>query len=210
MSGPSVLETQMSALLERVESHRQERCQALAEQAANQAQALRRSAWRAARAAMAQAVASERQRLTRAREVAAAQQESLLRVREQGEIRILLDSAWARIPEALTARWQERKARRAWIDSLLELAFERLPNHPWQVEHPVYWEPAELSHQWERMVRHCGTEPQFHIDTALQAGLRIRVAGACLDGSTAGLLADRAWVEGLLLAELATLSGEAP
>lgn len=197
------MDAQAVALLETLRGHVEQRCRELRDAAERDAAALLREARRGARVRMHQAIQAERKQSERKIQMAVAGLETVRRQRRQEKAKHLLEQGWEPLREALRRRWQEPAARRLWCRSLVEQALGALGSGDWRIEHPADWKPAELGELTHKMAERAGSEPTFAARRNLAAGLRISAAGACLDGTIDGLLADRAEIEGLLLAEFA-------
>ena len=212
MSEPgSILKAQVNALEELVESSRKERCGQLLEDAKRGVKETVKRAHQENRARMRAAIEEQRKLMeetlaaTRARLATRARQQQQQLDKEQ------LNAAWSRLRDALLERWQDAACRQRWILGLVEEALAYLPAEPWTIEHPRDFDPTELSSMNERITEHCGGEhPDFAIADDLQAGLRIRAGGACVDGTLPGLFVDRNRVEAELLALLRDHTGSDP
>jgi hypothetical protein len=197
----SLPDTQAEALLEELRRDQHERCRDLIQAAHAEAADLVRQAWRQARARMHQAVQEERNRFALSLRKAEAQLETEARRRDQAYRMHLLAEGWGLLQDALRHRWAQPAARRLWCAAVVEQALERLLAGRWQIEHPAGWDPAELGDLARALGERAGGAPAFHARDDIQAGLRIRAGGACLDGTIRGLLVDRSDIEGRLLAE---------
>jgi hypothetical protein len=212
MSEPrGVLQAQVNALEELVESTREEHCRRLMEDAKRGVQETVRRAHRENRARMRAAIEEQRKRMeetlaaTRARLATRARQQQQRLDEEQ------LRLAWPPLGDALLERWRDPACRRRWILGLVDEALARLPREAWRIEHPRDFNPAELSAVNERIGEHCGGKSSdFAAIDNLRAGLRISAGGACVDGTSAGLLTDRNRIEAELLALLREHVGEPP
>lgn len=212
MSEPSsVLNAQVTALEELVESSREARCRQLLEDAKRGAAETVKRAHRDNRARMRAAIEAQRKHMqetlaaTRARLATRARQQ-----RQQADT-ALLALAWSQLGEVLLERWQDRNCRRLWILSLIQEALARLPGDRWRIEHPQDFDPDQLSSMNARISKHCGRKPpDFVTVSSIRAGLRILAGGACVDGTVEGLLMDRARVEAELLAMLRDHHGHGP
>lgn len=119
-------------------------------------------------------------------------------------------AVWPHIEAAVRRRWDEPEARRAWIAMALGEAARHLPGGAWHIEVPVALAPDDAADALRALVeRRPDAVPQLAADPGLEAGLRVHCGEARLDASVAGLLRDRARVQGQWLATLAR-SGTAP
>lgn len=203
MNAPrSVVEAQVETLLTLVEQHRAARCSELLAQAEERRHTLLAEAYSEARARMHEAVLTERRRGQDKLDATRAQLATRARQQQHQTALLLLQQGWELLGQALLQRWKTAPQRRQWIDALLHQALQRLPRCAWVIEHPPGWDSAECTAMQEALRAHCGGMPQLRADEQIDAGLRICAAGACLDGTAEGLLADRAAIEAQLLAQL--------
>ena len=193
------LDTRVVALLELVDEDRRARCEAIAAAARQRIDALLADAHATARAQVREAFAAER---TRAAERLAAARAGLAtrrRLYEQQRAAALLAVGLARLPDALRARWRDDAARAAWIDAAVRAAAAALPGGDWRIAHPADWADAERAALAARLAREHGVAPAFAGDASIAAGLRIAADGNVVDGTLAGLGADRAALGARLL-----------
>lgn len=196
----SVLEAQVQALLQRVESSTAQRCASARAAASSQAREIVTSARAEALARVKQAVAQERARLEQGVRQAQAQADLGLRGQAQQRLRALLDQMWKALPGRLEARWRDPGERRTWTLAALEQAGALLPGRPWRIEHGAGWSAQQLA-ETEAAARSRGASAvEWAQDPAIGAGLKIRAAGVCLAATVEGLLAPRAEVESAFLA----------
>lgn len=186
------------ALIELVEADAREQCAALAEQAEAHARALVREARGTARTRASAALAEERRRLHTQLGAAEARLANARRQHAQRRHQMLLDAAWQRLPALLAQRWQAPETRARWIARLLDAARESFPSGAWTVVHGADFTATDRSLA-SRLAEQSGARLEFVSDPALAAGLKLRAGGNLIDGSAAGLLADRALVGSHLL-----------
>lgn len=198
--GGSVLDAQTTALLRRLAREQEMRTRRTRDDAATQAADIVRRARSEARARVHQAVLETR----RADETTLAQRRAALdtqaRRSRQAMLRELLERAWAALPEALRARWQDDRGREQWCRAACSAA-QRSLRHLDRLQ-------VELDPQWQAglgpLLRHSfGSDATVTVTgvAGLGAGLRIRAGDACLDATVAGLLAARSRITAELLAE---------
>jgi len=196
------VEPQMRALLELVEADRARRCALILGDENGRASALLSQAQAEARARMRQAFAE--QRLRRRERIAAAQARlaTQRRLHQQQRSAALLGLAWQQLPGELLALWQRPDARAAWVAMVLQSARACMPRARWRIVHAPDWPAPEQ----QALAQQLGTEPSaqhsFEADPAISAGLKIVANGNVIDGTLAGLLADRAVIEARLLRQL--------
>ena len=209
MSEPkSILDAQLRSLTELVDAYRDERCEAILDQARAQRDRYLQQAYREARDRMHDAIQEERTRARREIRAAEAHLQTRRRQRRHQAALDLLHRGWDQLREALAERWRDRDARAEWVEALIDQACDQLPTSRWRIEHPPAWDPAEAEGLEARARKRCGEPPEFQPDEAIRGGLRIRAADAVLDGTIEGLLTDRRSIEGELLAELHRLLAE--
>jgi hypothetical protein len=186
------VEARFRELLAVIEADRARRC----DEIVRRGEAARRRIAQEARAEgrrRAAAVFAE-MRARAARELGAARAEldtARRRQRFAGE-RSILARGMALLPPALRRRWQDAARRRAWTSAVLAAASRFLPPGPWHIECPPGLSEDERS----------ALGAQVMALEDVDAGIRVRSAHACVDGTMAGLLADRRSLEGHLLAEM--------
>lgn len=207
----SVLDAQVTALLQRVNDHSTARCQQLQDETQQQVRDILRDARKQARQNMHQTAARERVRMEQSRRqtqaaVALSQREHTARHMQQ-----VLDAMWRSLPEVMQARWTDPKQRCAWIQAAVSEADRVLGGRDWNIEHGADVTPDECAQWLQHRVRHPGqpgpSNVVWRLDAGISAGIRIRAANACLDATIAGLLSNRADVEAAFLAEHASLAG---
>lgn len=147
--------------------------------------------------------AIEELRRERARGVARArarlETDALMRAQQRAAEAIR--QAWPFLIEALDARWKDATARLAWAEELARHARDRLMPGRCTVQHPAGW-GADEQRRFRESLGAGRDVVDFVIDCEIGAGLRIRAGQATLDATPQGLLADRAAIEALLLAEI--------
>ena len=183
------------ALLDLVEADRATRCAQVLDEARLRAAALRAQAQAEALGRLRQAFAE--QRLRRDERIAAAQARLATqhRLHEQQRTAALLRLAWEELPAELLALWRQRETRAPWVARVLAAAQARMPGGPWRVLHAPDWPAAE----WQALRATLPPATQFEADAAIDAGLRVVASGNVIDGTLAGLLAERAECEARLL-----------
>jgi hypothetical protein len=188
------------ALLELIEADCARQCAQILGDAHARAVALRTQAHADARARMRQAFAEQR---LRRRELIAAAQARLAthrRLHEQQRTSALLRLAWEQLPGELLALWQQPAARAAWVAHVLAAARAHMPSGSWRIVHAPDW-PAGERHVLVQAAA-SGEAPAFEADAAIRAGLKIVADGNVIDGTLAGLLADRAEFDARLLRQM--------
>ena len=192
------LHERTSALLAVVDEYRSRRCAELIDPAQQQASAIRREALRAARSRVRTAIAEARARI--ASEIGAAEARLATERRLLAQRRAAATLAQARAPlrAALRTRWQAPETRARWIESHLARALRTLPPAEWEIQHPPDWPGAERAATAARLQAQ-GIRTRFVASSAIDAGLRVIAGHNALDFTLAGLLAERAAIDGRLL-----------
>ncbi len=196
------IDTRLQHLLDVVEHNREERCQALLDEAGKQAQQLVKQAYRDARERLHQKVQSTREDARQRLAAAEAQRQTRARLQRQNADRAILERAWEPLNEQLLTYWHETESRRQWIKHLIKQATINLVDTPWRIEHPADWPDEERTELLAQLVKASGSVPEFSSRTEIKAGLRICAGDACVDGTRCGLLRSRSRIEGIMLAKL--------
>lgn len=189
-------------LLEVVEQQRERRCAEIMQQAHDEAQQQLQQARHKARTRLRREIEHARQQFSQQlllQQASHAARQRLARFRGD---RAMLDDAWKLLRAALELRWQDTAARRLWVETLTDQARVRLVQTRWLIEYPPDWPEAERQASARRLQELLGETPEFAVDDALRAGIRVRAGETVVDGSCAGLLRDRVHIEALLLAAL--------
>ena len=195
---------EVAAFLAIVERDRAARCDTILNEAQNRAAELTRSARRDAHGRVSTAVRDDRARSHQRVEAARAELATRERQLEREVKTTLLVRGWERLRVELADAWTLAERRARWIDALIADAGRLLPRGSWRIEHPRGL--AELESLSRAAEQASGAVPALE-PADIEAGLRIHVQGATLDGSLDGLLADRRSVEGRLLRELGRREG---
>jgi hypothetical protein len=196
------LESAQRALLDLVEADRARQCAAILGDAEARAQALRRQTQAEALARLRQTFDEQRQLQQQHLAAALARLATRRRLQAQQRSSALLREAWQRLPAALQARWQQPAARAAWVAGVLRAAQACLPQGAWRIVHAADWPAAERQALADALAGPLGERPRFEPDDSIGAGLKIAVEGNVIDGTLAGLLADRAAIDARLLQHL--------
>jgi vacuolar-type H+-ATPase subunit E/Vma4 len=189
-------------MLQLVESHERARCRDAAERAQKETKQIVTEAHRTARARMHETTRELRELGRRRLALAHAELETARRGYERRCDLALIEQGWELLRERLRGRWQDAASRAQWVEGLATQALAALPRGEWTVVHPPGWPAAEQKQLVQRLAQASIKAPQFKAEPAVSAGLRLCVQGACLDGTLEGLLADRAAVQAMMLAEL--------
>jgi hypothetical protein len=192
-------------LLDLVEADRRTKCAAIEDDARARRAALLGEAHAAARELMRAAFAEERERMNALIAAAQAMLATKRRLADQRRATALLAAGWERLPAALVDAWRNPASRRAWVAGIAAQASAHLPPGHWKVDHAPDW-PADERGALVESLKASGAVPQLVADPGMRAGLRIAAFGNVLDGSLAGLVADRTEIGAMLLCEFAARS----
>jgi hypothetical protein len=190
------------ALLELVEADRVERCTAIGREADDAAQALLRDARKSARGRVGEAMKVERRRLHERLAALDAALATETRLHEQRRLRALLDEAWGRLPAAIEARWRDSGGRRQWTRQILDGARSELERGDCSLRYAPGWPDDERDAAIAELAAAGFPVVTCTQDSAMRAGLQVRSRGNVLDGTLAGLLADRNAIGARTLDEL--------
>ncbi|MGL6108983.1 MAG: hypothetical protein ACRC2B_02675 [Rubrivivax sp.] len=201
------LDAQTRALLDLVEADRARQVATILEDAHSRAALLRAQAHAEARKRMRQAFAE--QRALRHDRIAAAQARlaTQRRLHAQQRTAALLRLAWEQLPGELEQRWRDPAARATWVAKVIAAAMARLAHTAaWHIVHAPDWPAAEQQALARALVAKSAPAPVFEADAGIRAGLKIMVDGNRIDGTLAGLLAERGDFEARLLRQLESCS----
>ncbi len=199
-----IVSRQVESLTRVLRERSERRCREIHQEAKRRADALLAQTRREARMRVHQAVLEERRR--RKSDIVEARHRVGTEARRQlqDHYQELIDRGWPLLARELAARWAKNRTRTEWCALLVGEAEHLLGKDGWLVEHPDpetgAWSRNDRTQLEELLAARGIAPPGFQPDASLEAGLRIRRAGACLDGTTRGLLARRAAVVGRLLA----------
>jgi hypothetical protein len=200
-----IVQAQMEALLRRVAREQEMLSRRSRDAAEEQSRGIVARAREEARARTRQAAEEARQSVERALADRRAALETAARQREQTLLRELLDSAWAALPGALAASWQDPERRDEWCETACALARRIvMGDGPFAIEVDAAAPPG-LNESLRRCMPDAATPAAIREVKGLGPGLRIRRGLACVDATVPGLLASRERVEAELLAELDAL-----
>jgi len=196
---PNIENTAVAGLLRLLEESGDAQCAQLRAKAAEQIAAIRRQAYQRARQRIRKAVAEERARIRQEVGRVDAEVETELRRRSLRHDARLVDAGREALDQALRERWQDAGARQAWADAVLALCDRVLIGREWRLSCPSDWPEAERRRAMEQARERAGATLTIEEDASLEQGFRVRCGGVSVDMSVAGLLSDRAAIEGALL-----------
>jgi hypothetical protein len=199
-----IVRHQVETLTGVLREHTERRCREIRREAEQRAEALRSDSRREARRRVHEAVLEERRRRESAIVEAKQRLDSDARRQLQMRYEELVELAWPLLRREFAARWAESGSRAEWCALLIDDAARLLGADDWVVEHPDpgtdAWSPADSKQLGKALAGRGVQECRFRAVRGLDAGLRIRRGGACLDGTIDGVLAHRDAVTGRLLA----------
>jgi hypothetical protein len=193
------LEARTQALLDLVEADRREAVDTLAGDARARRAELLAVAHADARTRMREAFAEERTRAAERIGAARARLATRRRLHDQQHAAALLAAGLARLPDVLRSVWRDAAARARWIDTVIDTALPVLPASGWRIAHALDWAAAERDALAARLASSLAAPPEFVADAAIDAGMRVAAGGNVIDGTRAGLCADRAAIGAELL-----------
>jgi hypothetical protein len=206
MSVPeSIVQAQMEALLRRVAREQEMLSRRARDAAEEQARGIVARAREEARARTRQAAEESRLSVDKALADRRAALDTAARQREQSLLREVMDRAWQTLPGELDAVWRDEAARRRWCAAACPVARRIVMGDGTFTVELDPAAPADAAETAGRALQESGKAASVARVAGLGCGLRIRHGLACVDATTAGLLASRERVEAELLAELDVL-----
>jgi len=196
MNDDSIIATQARSLINQLRQEQEQTRRELERAAMAWRRERLREARQQARRRVHRAVGLARER--RRREIAAARAEIDAEHRQQRQLQLarLLASVMRRLCVQLAARWRDPQTRRRWVRATLDDALNRLNASAWTIRHAPGIEPREMPE------RHGDVRITWREDPGLNAGLVIEKAGARMDASITGLLANSTEVQSRILSLL--------
>lgn len=197
----SIVRTQVDALKQLLDQSRESTCRSAREQAELQAAEIRRRARAQARERVSKSAHEERARLEREVRMVEAEIETEQRKRARKRDTALIEAGLETLAGALARRWSDPAQRREWAEAAMAEAKIVLLGREWTLEHPAGWPADERDHAVAVARSRCDARVEPVAVPELEIGLRIRSAGALVDMSIPGLMANVRTIEGELLAE---------
>lgn len=197
----SIVRTQVDALKQLLDQSRESTCRSAREQAELQAAEIRRRARAQARERVSKSAHEERARLEREVRMVEAEIETEQRKRARKRDTALIEAGLETLAGALARRWSDPAQRREWAEAAMAEAKIVLLGREWALEHPADWPADERDHAVAVAWSRCDARVEPVAVPELEIGLRIRSAGALVDMSIPGLMANVRTIEGELLAE---------
>ena len=202
------VDTQLQHLLEVVDRRREEHCARVAEEAQAQARQIVKQAWRESRSRAHEDLLELRAQIRQQLASADARRQTRQRQQRQQLEQELISTCWPLLHDALQRLWDDRETRKRWVKDLILQASNTLLNAHWSIEHPANWPGQECNDLKAKLSNEFDCFPTFEAQTAITAGLRITAGGACVDGTSSGLLQGRTRIEAMLLARIHTQRGQ--
>jgi hypothetical protein len=201
----SIIDAQVLRLLDIVQAYQHQQCDTLVKQAENESRAIIRQAYQRARRNIHEDIQLTRQHIRDSMAAARARQHTVVMQQRHTAALSFLKKCWVELERSLQDRWQQPKCRHEWVAKILSTAARVMPAGEWQVAHPEDWRTQEQDELARQAQSINGVNLQFNPEPGLVAGIRITADGTSVDGSLAGLLADRNAIEALILATAARL-----
>jgi hypothetical protein len=187
-------------LLGVVVENREKRCQAVRDRAFQQASEITGQAYQRGRARLHRHVNELREECRLKVTSATARNQTLLRQQRHKEERAILDVAWPMLRTSMMALWQQYETRCQWIESAIETAKQRLRQRGWRIEHPPDF--SEDDRQCIEQMFTGDHKPELSASDDIEAGIRIRLDGAVIDATLAGLLRQKRAIEARMIARI--------
>jgi hypothetical protein len=197
----SIVDAQVQRLLEIVNSYQQEQCDVLLEQAGQQSQQIIRHAYRDARLRLHHDIQDRRQHMQQELSATRARLHTMLMQQRHRADQEFLARSWELLMQKLLQRWQQADNRKLWLQKVVDTALQVLPAVQWEVAHPEDWPESERTALQKRLTGNSQRQLTLIADATIKAGIRISADGAVVDGSLAGMLADRGRIESEVLAQ---------
>ncbi|RIA56144.1 hypothetical protein [Dichotomicrobium thermohalophilum] len=202
----NLAETQAQALIDAIDSRKQDECERILNEARKEARGITQQAYRSARQRFHEAAEELRRDRAKRMDQAKAQRDTEQRQRHQAALSNIVETAWPKLTDALKARWQSAEDRETWAKGALDSAAFRLQRKGWRVVYPADSDSdfGDKLKSWlgEKNVDDAATEASEEID----AGLRVEADGAVLDATPKALLAQTGRVQAALIAEIEQLA----
>jgi hypothetical protein len=206
----TIVGAQLQHLLEVVDRRRDEHCEDLTNEAEAQARQIVKKAFHAATVHAHEDLAELREQIRKQRAYADAQLHTRQRQQRQQIEQKMITAGWQQMHDALQQLWDDEPTRKRWVNDLVLKASGTLIDAHWSIEHPSDWPGQECLDLKARLSNDYECFPTFEPQAAITAGLRISAGGACVDGSSSGLLQGRNRIEAMLLARIREYTAAEP
>ncbi|MBF0613599.1 MAG: hypothetical protein G8237_00595 [Magnetococcales bacterium] len=195
------MKTVLDDMLAAIARHSHDEQERILTQARQEAAALIANAHQQARQRMRTWVANERRLLKQTLQNIHAQEETEQRNHTMQRINRHLEEARLLLDRALLERWHNPPQRQLWIEALVMRALQILPPGEWEIcLPPDLVTDAGMEPLTQRIMTAGLPAPRLRPDARIMAGIRLGCQGVWLDGSVAGLLANRPAIDAALLA----------
>lgn len=204
----TILSTQIDALLALTDAWAKERCVKIFDETDIKVKEIVRSAHRDARERLRRHVEQDRQSAKQRMSSFEATLKTRQRKEQQVRDQQFLRESWHQLIAELIDRWNSPLSREHWTGSIWSHAKKHLPMSVWLVEYPSDWSAEERESLGEQIEDFTGSRPEWCADIGITVGFRIVSAGACVDGTLQGLLANRRRLEAETLSAYKKLCNE--
>ncbi len=198
----SSVSQQAEELLRLSNSWAEKRCAEISAECDKQVQELLRTAHHDARLRVRSHFESDRTASRQRLAALEAAQERHKREKQQQEQVKLVKEVIEGLKKELTARWNNGEQRRNWVETIWQLAYQRLIRACWTIRHPQDWSLDEIAGLEQKVKEFTGISPVFVASADIQAGLLIDAEGATLNCTLNGLLSSRYRLESEIIAAL--------
>jgi len=198
----SIIDAQMTHLLDVVSRYEKEQCQSILEQANEQAKKIAKEAYQNARQRTTRSFEQMRSQSFQDLKIAEASLQTEARLARHKLDEAFLEKAWEQLRESLCNRWKEPGFKQNWIAELIRQGSSALIARDWTVDYSSSFSDDDV--RWLKTsfdavdLDSISFNPQPDID----AGIRICADGACIDGTIEGVLTQRDRIEEIFLASI--------
>ena len=193
---------QTEELLGLTNSWAEKRCAEISTECDKQVQEILKSAHHDARLRLRSHFESDRTASRQRLAALEAAQERHVREEQQRQQVLLVKETIEGLKDELASRWKNQEQRRNWVDTIWQLAHQRLIRVCWSITHPQGWPSEEIAEMEQKIKDFTGIAPVFSATGEIKAGLLIEADGARLDCTLNGLLGSRYRLESEIIASL--------
>ena len=199
-SPKTILEAQVSHLLDLTGDWARDRCEEISRNSVEQAGEIVCQAHRDARRHLRRHAEEDRKNAARKLMAYEATLKTAQRQERQRHDTQFLEQTWQLLCRELVDRWNQSDHREVWIGNVMRKADKALPKKQWRIDTGSGWPDEEQKRLKSLVTEVTGVEPQWFEDKRIEAGVRISVDGASVDGTLDGLVANRERLEAEMLA----------
>jgi len=204
----NLADRQAQALIDAIDKRRQDERERILNEAREEARSITKRAYRHARERFHDAAEDLRRDRAKRMDQAKAQRDTEQRQRHQSALADIVETAWPKLSETLTERWQSPEHRETWAKDALASAAYRLKPEGWRVLYPAQT-TSDFADDLKSWLDGKGVDDaETEACEDIEAGLRIEADGATLDASGPALLAQAGRVQAALIAEIERLAAE--